>query len=168
MARDSAAQLAATITAPATPGKLVDALVPAWADIAVVCAPNAGALHVVAYAHINPDQMDALRWFQHLHHPTLSDPASLIARVFRRAVPELLLPMDAHVIDQVPDAGVRAILRTLGPRTTLLVPLAADSNGTVPRGVLLTAMSVTDRRVDEGDLHTLATFATLIGPRLQL
>ena len=149
---------------------VVEALVPAWADFAVMLLSRSGCLHVAAFAHIDPLQMTTLHEFQQHHVPSIDDPVSPVARVFRTRVPELLGPEELAVVEQhTTNDGTRAALRALGRRTSLLVPLIEDPSGAgAARGVLVTAMSSSGRRVDEDDLRMLAALAQGLVPRLRV
>jgi hypothetical protein len=168
MLRAIAAELLETLPQQPSPWDLVDALVPAWADMAVVCVPREGVLRVAAFAHIDPIKNPQLWAFQELYKPTIVDPISVVARVFRTRHPELVLPIDAAALERhVADPGLRSIVGALGPRTTLVAPILPEL-AAPPLGVIVTAMSSSGRNVDENDLETLATFARLVSRRIQL
>jgi hypothetical protein len=107
--------------------------------------------------------------FQSSHAPAIDDSVSVVARVFRTGVPELLSPEElALVIDELPSPGTRAALRALGPRTTLVARIADEGNHPLnAKGVLVTAMSGSGRRVDEDDLQTLAAISQGLAMRLR-
>jgi hypothetical protein len=144
--------------------QVVDALVPAWADLGIMWLRDGHELHVTAYTHIDPAQMSTLRDFQSVYRPSLDDPVSIAARVFRSGLPECLAPLTPTAIDtDIATPALRAFVRAIGPRTTLFAPLVA---GPTKLGVLLTAMSSSGRQVDERDLELLAAFAREVSPRL--
>ena len=146
---------------------IVDALVPAWADLAIVSVPDRDRLSVAAFAHIDPLQMKALREFQQAHTPRIDDPDSAMARVFRTGVPLLMTPEALRAMEEkFTNPAIRGAVRVLGPRTTLIAPLLAHTTHS-PCGVLLTAMSTSGRRVDDDDLQTLIELGRLLGPRLR-
>jgi hypothetical protein len=146
---------------------IVDALVPAWADLAMVCVPDEGHLCVAAFAHIDPMQMRALREFQQGHTPRIDDPNSAMARVFRTGRPLLMTPDELKAMEaKFTNPMTRGAVRVLGPRTTLIAPMVEHTTE-IACGVLLTAMSTSGRRVDEGDLQTLIELGRLLGPRLR-
>jgi hypothetical protein len=164
---DAASMLVATMPARPSAWDIVDALVPAWADLAMVCLPDQGRLSVAAFAHIDPMQMKALREFQQAHTPQIDDPHSAMARVFRTALAVLMTPDELREMEEkFTNPGVRAAVRVLGPRTTLIAPLLEQATES-PCGVLLTAMSTSGRRVDDADLQTLVALGRLVGARLR-
>ena len=164
---DAASMLVATMPARPSAWDIVDALVPAWADLAMVCLPDQGRLSVAAFAHIDPLQMNALREFQDTHTPRIDDPHSAMARVFRTALPLLMTPGELRAMEEkFTNPAVRAAVRVLGPRTTLIAPLLEPATES-PCGVLLTAMSTSGRRVDDADLQTLSALGRLLGARLR-
>jgi hypothetical protein len=159
--------LVATMPARPSAWDIVDALVPAWADLAMVCLPDQGRLSVAAFAHIDPLQMNALREFQQAHTPRFDDPHSAMARVFRTALPLLMTPDELKAMEEkFTSPAVRAAVRVLGPRTTLIAPLLEHATA-CPCGVLLTAMSTSGRLVDDADLQALMALGRLLGARLR-
>jgi hypothetical protein len=157
-----------SLPAAASPWAVVDALVPGCADLAWIAAETAGTLRVSAYAHIDPLRLPALADFQQYYTPSLDDQLSFMARVLRTATPEIVRP-DAlvEVERRVSNAGTRAALTALGPRTSLIVPIFDAAEATRPRGILLAAMSSSGRLVDEDDLEALAQFARRLSSRVR-
>lgn len=150
-----------------TPGTVVDALVPACADLAWIAVPIGPHLRICAYTHIDPMRLSALADFQKFYTPTLDDALSFMARVFRTITPELVRPDAlAEVERRVSNSGTRAALSALGARTTLMAPILDTSRPARARAVLITAMSSSGRTVDEDDLADLAQFARELSPRL--
>lgn len=149
-------------------GMIVDALVPASADLAWIAVPIDGYLRVSAYSHIDPLRLSALADFQKYYAPAVDDPQSFMARVFRTGIPELVRP-DAlvEVERRVSNPGTRAAVSALGARTCLIVPILDAAEPTLARAVLLTAMSSSGRAVDEDDLEDLAQFARALSPKLR-
>ena len=144
----------------------MDALVPTWADLAVVGVRDDDRLRVVAFAHIDPRQMPWLEEFQRRYRPAINDAESVMARVVRSRMPELMSPFDPIVIERdVKDPGLRAILRAIGPRVTLFAPIVRDDDA-APIGVLIAATSSSGRALNADDLETLTKFARAVGPRL--
>ena len=164
------AMLLTTLPARSSAWDVVDALVPAWADLALVCLPVGGHLQIAAFAHIDPMQMPALREFQRMHLPSFDDPASLIARVFRNGVSEVLRPEGIEQLEQqITNPAARVVIRALGPRTTLIVPITeTDQPTAVVKGVLVTAMSASRPGADGTDLESLASLGRQLGSRLSL
>jgi hypothetical protein len=159
--------LLATLPARPSVWDIVDALVPAWADLAIVSVPDQDRLSVAAFAHIDPLQMKALREFQQAHTPRIDDPDSAMARVFRTGLPLLMTPDQLRAMEEkFTDPAIRGAVRVLGPRTTLIAPLIEHGTES-PCGVLLTAMSTSGRRVDADDLQTLIELGRLLGARLR-
>ena len=146
---------------------VVDALVPACADLAWIAVPVAGHVRVCAYTHIDPLRLSALADFQKYYAPSIDDSRSFMSRVLRTCTPELVRPDAlAEVERRVSNPGTRAALSALGARTSLMVPIVGTAQPTVARGVLITAMSSSGRVVDEDDLEDLAQFAQQLSPRL--
>jgi len=152
-----------------TPGAVVDALVPACADLAWIAVPIDAHLRICAYTHIDPLRLSALADFQRFYAPPLDDALSFMARVFRTVTPELIRPDALVEVEQrVSNAGTRAALSALGARTTLMAPIVDTGPPERARAVLITAMSSSGRTVDEYDLVDLAQFARALSPRLPL
>src|SRR3954452_20547793 len=61
-----------------TPGAVVDALVPACADLAWIAVPIDGHLRICAYSHIDPLRLSALADFQRFYAPPLDDALSFM------------------------------------------------------------------------------------------
>ena len=161
------ASVLAALPDTASPGAVVDALVPACADLAWIAVVDDGCLRVRAYAHIDPLRLSALADFQKYYMPAIEDPRSFMARVLRTGTPELIRPEAlAQVEREVSNPGTRAALSALGARTSLMVPIIDPSLSLSARAVLITAMSSSGRVVDEDDLADLAQFARELSPRL--
>lgn len=150
-----------------TPGVVVDALVPACADLAWIAVPIDARLRICAFSHIDPLRLSALADFQKFYAPALDDALSFMARVFRTVTPELVRPEAlAEVERRVSNSGTRAALTALGARTTLMAPVIDLARPERARAVLITAMSSSGRTVNEDDLADLAQFARDLSPRL--
>jgi len=161
------ASVLASLPLVATPGMIVDALVPACADLAWIAVLVGEQVRVRAYAHIDPMRLSALADFQKYYAPEIDDPHSFMARVIRTGVPEMIRPDALAAVEQrVSNPGTRAALTALGARTSLMAPLVDTAQGMQPRGVLITAMSSSGRAVDEDDLQLLVRFAQALSPRL--
>ena len=161
------ASVLASLPAVASPGAVVDALVPACADLAWIAVLISGHVRIRAYAHIDPLRLSALADFQKYYAPTIGDTHSFMSRVLRTAQPELVRPEAlAEVERRVSNPGTRAALAALGARTSLMAPIVDPAHPTRPRGVLTTAMSSSGRVVDEDDLGDLVQFALELSPRL--
>ena len=161
------ASVLASLPLVATPGMVVDALVPACADLAWIAVVAEGRVRVRAYAHIDPMRLSALADFQKYYAPAIGDAQSFMARVIRTGVPELVRPDALAAVErQVSNPGTRAALTALGARTSLMVPLTDAVKPARPRGVLISAMSSSGRAVDEDDLQLLVRFAQELSPRL--
>lgn len=150
-----------------TPGVVVDALVPACADLAWIAVPIDAHLRICAFTHIDPLRLSALGDFQKFYAPPLDDAVSFMARVFTTATPELIRPDAlAEVERRVSNSGTRAALSALGARTTLMAPIIDTARQQRARAVLITAMSSSGRMVNDDDLADLAQFARDLSPRL--
>jgi hypothetical protein len=162
------ASVLASLPAAPSPGVVVDALVPACADLAWISVPSTGYLRVSAYSHIDPLRLSALADFQKYYAPAIDDPHSFMARVLRTVTPEIVRPEAlAEIERRVSNPGTRAALTALGTRTSLMAPIIDVDEPTVARAVLVTAMSSSGRAVDEDDLADLAQFALALSPRLR-
>ncbi len=162
------ASVLASLPGSPSPGMIVDALVPACADLAWISVPIEGYLRVSAYTHIDPLRLSALAEFQKFYVPAIGDSHSFMARVLRTGIPELVSPEALAKVERlVSSAGTRAALSALGARTSLIVPFIDAAEPTLVRAVLLTAMSSSGRAVDEDDLADLARFARALSPRLR-
>lgn len=149
-------------------GMIVDALVPACADLAWIAVPIGGYLRVSAYSHIDPLRLSALADFQKYYTPAIGDPLSFMARVLRTGIPELVRPEAlAEVERRVSNPGTTAALSAMGARTSLIAPICDATEPTLMRAVLYTAMSSSGRAVDEDDLADLARFARALAPRFR-
>lgn len=161
------ASVLASLPGVATPGMIVDALVPAFADLAWIAVLTDGRVRIRAYSHIDPLRLSALADFQKYYAPAIGDTHSFMSRVIRTGIPELVRPDAlAEVEQRVSNPGTRAALSALGARTSLMAPLVDMTEPTRPRGVLITAMSSSGRVVDEDDLQLLMHFAQQLSPRL--
>ena len=162
------ASVLVALPAAPSPGVIVDALVPACADLAWIAVPINGYLRVSAYAHIDPLRLSALADFQKYYAPAISDPLSFMSRVFRTGIPELVRPDALAEVERlVSNPGTTAALSALGARTSLIAPIIDAAEPTLARAVLYTAMSSSGRAVDEDDLADLARFALALSPRLR-
>src|SRR4051812_22979417 len=132
-----------------TPGAVVDALVPACADLAWIAVPIDAHLRICAYTHIDPLRLSALADFQRFYAPPLDDALSFMARVFRTVTPELVRPAALVGVERgVSNAGPRAALSALGARTTLMAPIVETGPQAGAGAVLITAMSSSGRTVN--------------------
>lgn len=162
------ASVLASLPAAPSPGVVVDALVPACADLAWIAVPISGHLRVIAYTHIDPLRLSALADFQTYYAPATGDPHSFMSRVLRTGKAELVHPDALAAVERrVSNPGTRAALSALGARTSLMAPILEVAESPRPRGVLVTAMSSSGRVVDEDDLDDLAQFAVALSPRLR-
>ena len=162
------ASVLASLPPAPSPGVVVDALVPACADLAWIAVPIGGCLRVIAYTHIDPLRLPALADFQKSYAPAMDDPHSFMARVIRTGRPELVRPGAlAELERRVSNPGTRAALAAMGTRTTLMAPILGVAEPPLPRAVLITAMSSSGRVVDEDDLEDLAQFARELSQRLR-
>lgn len=162
------ASVLASLPAAPSSGMIVDALVPACADLAWIAVAIDGYLRVSAYSHIDPLRLSALADFQKYYAPAISDPLSFMSRVLRTGKAELVRPEAlAEVERQVSNPGTRAAVSALGARTCLIVPILDAAEPTLVRAVLLTAMSSSGRAVDEDDLADLAQFARALSPKMR-
>jgi PAS domain S-box-containing protein len=111
--------------------RVADVVVPRLADGCIIDLVEGGAgarggatLARVALAHSDPGmraQMDALRAFP----PVLSDASHPVIRVLGTRQPELVDDVQTHRDTSHRPEPHRAVIRTLGPRGALFVPLVA-------------------------------------------
>jgi hypothetical protein len=162
------ASVLASLPAAPSPGMVVDALVPACADLAWIAVPIDGCLRVSTYAHIDPLRLSALADFRKYYAPAISDPQSFMARVFRTGIAELVRPEALAEVERlVSNPGTTAALIALGARTSLIAPIVDVVEPPRVSAILYTAMSSSGRAVDEDDLADLALFALALSPKLR-
>jgi serine phosphatase RsbU (regulator of sigma subunit)/PAS domain-containing protein len=139
---------------------VADSTVPGLADWAGVdLVDERGDLRTVAVAHRDPEKV-RLGWELRRHWPVDSDAASGLGAVARTGRPEIT----RDITDEMLVAGARdeehlALLRRLGLRSTMIVPMTA---GDEVVGTLSFASS-TGRRFDHEDLNLAAELGRQAG-----
>jgi signal transduction histidine kinase/ActR/RegA family two-component response regulator len=124
--------------------------VPTLADWCMVDLIEAsGELTRLTIAHVDPAKV-ALAQQAHRRYPTRTDADTGVGRVLRTGRPELYEEIsDALLVAHARDAEQLQMLRGLGLRSAMLVPLAMGSE---LFGVLTFATATSGRRYDEQDL----------------
>jgi PAS domain S-box-containing protein len=143
------------------PDRLLDVLVPRFADYATVEAPG-NEQPVVALRHRDPELLDTLRELRE-HHRLSADEANSVSRAAAGET-HLIGDVTPAVISQYAvDDRVAALLARLGPRSHIAVPLDL---GHTTQGVLMVGRSDPQRgaftRGDLDFLHELGTKAGVV------
>jgi PAS domain S-box-containing protein len=133
-----------------TLGRVAHLVVPEMADwCSIDMLQPDGSIRQVVVAHVDPEKVKLAREFRDRYPPDPSAPAG-VPRVLRTGQPEMLSDIpDALLEESAPDPGFLHILRGLGLRSVLIVPMVA-------RGRTLGAMTLvaaeSGRRYDQTDL----------------
>ena len=123
---DSGAALQRSFDPEAALTELARLAVPAVADWCVVhVKENDGTLSQVAVAHREPEKEELARELHYLYPPA-PDRASGVPAVIRTGEPEVYERIPASLLEQTAqNAGHLDLLRSLGMRSTLMLPLTA-------------------------------------------
>jgi PAS domain S-box-containing protein len=147
---ETSTALALTLNYEITLQNIARLAVPTLADWCVVdeIAPD-GTLQRLAVAHVDPSKEELL-WQLQRHYPLDRDGTSGTPKVLRTGVPELYAEIPAAFVKNIArDAEHLTMLRTLGSRSAMIVPLIA-------RGEILAAISFgtaeSRRSYDRSDL----------------
>jgi len=125
-----------------------------WCMVDVV--DSSGAISRVSVSHPDPVKQQAARDYYAAHPPHRDDPIGA-PRVIRPVESELVLGAATDVIDAIDDDTHRELLRDLGARSFVVVPMRAH-------GRLLGAITfVSDRQLESDDVDLL--FAEDLGRR---
>ncbi len=123
---EASATLSSSLEYHATLASVADLAVPGIADwCAVDIVENDGSLERLAVVHEDPEKTELARMLQERYPP---DPASPygVSKVLRTGQSELISEIPESLIDEVArDEGHREILRELGLRSYMAVPLLA-------------------------------------------
>jgi PAS domain S-box-containing protein len=147
---DASATLASLVDYGSTLQKVARLAVPAFADwCAVDMLEGDGSLRRLAVAHVDPPKVELAHELHRRFPPDPSAPQG-VWNIIRTGRPELFPDIaDELLVRSVPDAGLLGILRELGLRSYLGVPLAV--RGRV-LGVLTFIAAESGRRYDTTDL----------------
>jgi signal transduction histidine kinase len=147
---EAGAALASALDLEAISAAVAGLVVPRLADLCLVdLLEEDGSVRRIAAVHVDPGKqalVDQLR----LRHPLESDGSSPVLQVLRTGRPDL-----AHAVpDRSPeadpgDAEFRALVRRLGPRSSLAVPLVARGR---TLGVISLIATESERRYGPDDL----------------
>ena len=130
--------------------------VPTIADWCAVDIVEDGTLRRLAVAHVDPTKVALARELQRRWPPSLDDATGAPA-IVRTGRPELVEEITAEMLDHgVPDAEQRALVKELGLRSYIGVPLR---RGETTIGAITLAMAESGRRYDAGDLAVAVTLA---------
>jgi PAS domain S-box-containing protein len=137
---------------------LVEVAVPKLADWAVVYLVNEGGeVERVAATHVDPARAPLLE--QMRSKPLRRDPLHPVLRALESGMPELVPEVSEEVLRTAAwDEEHLAVLRELGPRSFMVVPL---SIGTRRVGALALNLSGDERRFDREDLSLAEDLARL-------
>lgn len=155
-------RLGASLDSKQTLGDVAAILVPHLADwFAVDLAGEDGVLVRVAMAHADPSKVEAAWQFFRLMPPRPDDPGGIYA-VVRTGEPEIHENIPDELLAQsIADPVVLALLRSLGLRSSMCVPLVAGER-TV--GALTLVAAESNRRYGQRDL----AFATALAGRIAI
>ncbi|MHB1424522.1 MAG: hybrid sensor histidine kinase/response regulator [Gemmataceae bacterium] len=147
---DASAALAALVDYESTLQKVARLAVPTYADwCSVDMLDEAGALRRLAVAHVDPSKIELAHELQRRYPP---DPAasSGVWNILRTGKSEITSDItDEFLVARVKDAELLGILRKLGLKSSMAVPLSV--RGKV-LGVITFVAAESGRRYDEADL----------------
>jgi signal transduction histidine kinase len=119
-----------------------------WCAIDLVGA--SGEIELVAVGHVDPEMVKWARALRRRYPPRLDSPTGLV-QVIRTGRPEFYPEIDlAALIEQAADDEARRILRQVGFKSAIIVPLIARDQAF---GALTLVWSDSDRRYDQTDLE---------------
>ena len=150
--------LAATLDAEATLGKIARLAVPQLADWCLVhILREDGALETLAAAHVSPDKM---RWAEELgsKYPAKPDDPTGVPQVIRTGTPQLIERVTSDMlVAAAKDPQHLELLRALGPRSVVLVPLRRADRSIGAITLVTTAES--ERRLGSSELAVAESLA---------
>jgi PAS domain S-box-containing protein len=158
---DASKSLAALVDYDSTMQKVARLAVPSFADwCAVDVVDPDGSLRRVAVAHANPSKVE-LAHELHRRYPPDPDAPQGVPRILRTGQPELISEItDALLVETVKDEELRRIMRELGLKSYLGVPLRARGK-TV--GAITFVAAESGRRFDATDLAVAEDLAHRAG-----
>lgn len=156
----ASAVLGSSLDFTATLAQMIDLAVPRIADwCGVEILTPSGRLEQLAVAHVDPAKRELAKEWRRRWPPRTESAAY---RVVQSGTPELIPEITDDMLDaSVPDLDERKVLRELGLRSAMVVPLVV---GKKPFGVVSFATAESGRRYGHGDL----ILATEIGRRASL
>lgn len=148
---EASAILASSLDYEVTLASLARLVVPRLADwCAVDLAGDAGSIDRVAVAHVDTEKV---RWAQEIHrrYPPQPDEPTGVANVLRTGQPEIAADItDAMLEAGIPDKELLSLIRSLGMRSVMIVPLSAHGR---TLGALTLIAAESGRRYGDADLQ---------------
>nr|MBA3530400.1 PAS domain S-box protein [Ardenticatenales bacterium] len=132
-----------------TLASLVQMIVPALADYCIIDVLENGSLQRVKASHADPEKEVVMQALQSHYPPKLDAPVGVghVLRVGRSVlVPDI---SDDQLVAAAQDAEHLRLLRDLGPRSSMMIPLISPSR---TLGVITFAITTSARRYDASDL----------------
>ena len=161
---EASARLAGSLDVEATLGTIAELAVPALADWCFVEALEEGRVRPVAIAHVRPDMVRVARESLERNPIDLNAPFGT-GKVLRTAEPELVPEItDATLVSIAQDAEHLAILRSVGMRASITVPLIDARGGAV--AALSLVSSDSGRTFGDADLAMAMELARRAGTAL--
>jgi GAF domain-containing protein len=134
--------------------------VPAIADwCAVDVIDDTGRIRRLSVAHADPQKAAASRRMEMIFPPD-ADAGTSAARVIHSGKSELIADVTTEPFEETEDEDVQALLRDLGLRSVMVVPLPARGNIV---GAISFALAGTDRRFGHEDLELAEDLARRAG-----
>jgi len=151
LARAGAA-LSSSVHYQSTLQDVADLAVPELADWCSVSMPeHQGLLSSVAVAHSDPDKVAFARSYGERYPTRVTDPQGA-AQVLRDGASQLVADIPDELLEQaVPDPEQRALLRSIGMRSVIIVPMVPASGR--PIGVITFVHAESGRAFTEADLE---------------
>ncbi len=147
---EASIQLASSLDLEVTTNRVARLAVPSFADWCAIDVVRDGTLRRLAVAHVDPEKVE-LAWELHRRWPPDPSRRDGVMEVVRTGRPVLMSSITDEVIDTVVnDPEQRRVMRELGLRSALLVPLLV--RGRVS-GVLTWVSTDEDRTYREDDVR---------------
>jgi PAS domain S-box-containing protein len=143
--------------------RLARLLVPQLADWCAIYVADARGLPLTAVAHADPDKV-RFAWEYDERWPVSPDDAGGPGAVLRTGRPELLDLTDAVLASGAGDGEQAALLRSLGVRQALTVPIVASGE---PIGALTLVSAESGRAITEHDAALAAELGRRAGTALE-
>lgn len=156
---EASALLTASLDYEATLSSLARLTVPRVGDYCMLYEIGEGRdVRQVACAHVDPAKEPLLARLGELYRPSLDSEASFVARAVHSGTPLLLAhSSEAAARLVVDDEELLEIYRRLGPRSVLVLPLAARGQAL---GALMLATAESEREYGEADVELGRELAT--------
>jgi signal transduction histidine kinase len=154
---EASKQFAASLDYEQTLAKIAHLAVPTIADWCVVDLWDGQAIRRVSVAHVDPQKVQLAHELER-RYPTDPEATSGAPKVLRTGVPEWRTEIgDADLVAGARDPDHLTLLRELGPRSYIVVPITSHERvlGTI---ALITAES--GRRYSEADVHVAEDLAS--------